>query len=141
MQPTATPETVTTTVDLLMQCLANNVNHPTSFELMEGVPVIEGKMLGKKLLAMVEKMTKEDSIQSWQYRFLRENYEASLCCFFAMLNADSAEEGSHSTKKLEKSMVYLALNTRPTHAKTALMHSESSRTRAAVLRQRQQTLW
>ena len=101
---------IKTIVDLLMQCLANNDNHPTSFELMEGVPVIEGKMLGKKLLAMVEKMTKEDSMQSWQYRFLRENYEASLCCFLALLNSDSAEEGIAFYKKARKVYGILGIN-------------------------------
>ena len=93
---------IKTIVDLIHQCLANNVNRTTSFELMEGVPVIEGKMLGKKLLAMVEKMTKEDKMESWQYRLVRENYEASLYCFLAMLNTDSAEEAIAFYKKARK---------------------------------------
>ena len=86
----------------MMQYLRNNDNTVTSVEMLVKVPVNEGKILSKNVLAMVERVKKEEMMKSCQYKALRVDYEARTYCYLAMLNFDVSEEYIACYKKARK---------------------------------------
>ena len=51
---------------------------------------------------MVEKVKKEEMMNSFLYKALRADYEARTYCYLAMLNSDSSEEYIACYKKARK---------------------------------------
>jgi hypothetical protein len=103
---TALRHKIVTIVELMTQYLRNNDNTVTSVDMMVKVPVNEGKILSKNVLAMVEKVKKEEMMKSFQYKALRVDYEARTYCYLAMLNSDNSEEYIACYKKAQKFMIH-----------------------------------
>ena len=97
---TALRHKIVTIVGLMTQYLRKNDNTVTSVDML--VKVHEGKILSKNVLAMVEKVKKEEMMNSFLYKALRADYEARTYCYLAMLNSDSSEEYIACYKKARK---------------------------------------
>jgi hypothetical protein len=79
---------IVTIVDCKKEYMMNN-RHATFASIKEAVPVDEGKMLGKKLLSMVEQIKKEKQI--WKMMEIRCEFEARTYTYLGVLNSDCHE--------------------------------------------------
>jgi hypothetical protein len=78
---------IVTIVEFQRDYYTNN-RHSTFASIKEAVPVDEGKMLGKKMLSMIEQIKKEEQMTYLGLKAMRCDFEARTYTYLALLNND-----------------------------------------------------